>query len=141
MGCGIQATPFWVGNNGSGTVTLYGGTGNVIPLVVTIPQAGNAGTAGPVTAVVFNSFASNTNAFDVQSGKPALFIFCSEDGVISGWNQSVKTFTSCIPLRQLQNRPRQLYTGCALGGTAAAPISLRRTSAPAEWMSTTPASI
>jgi len=88
-GVGFGATPFWVGNNGTGTATLYGGTGAVIPLVVTIPQAGNAGTAGPITGVLFNPFTSNANAFDVQAGKPALFIFCSEDGVISGWNQSV----------------------------------------------------
>jgi FKBP-type peptidyl-prolyl cis-trans isomerase len=39
--------------------------------------------------VVLNTFAANVNAFDVQTGKPALFMFCSEDGVISGWNQSV----------------------------------------------------
>ncbi len=52
-------TPFWVGNNGTGTATLYDGTGAAIPLVVTIPQAGNAGTAGPVTGVIFNAFASN----------------------------------------------------------------------------------
>jgi hypothetical protein len=42
-----------------------------------------------MTGVVLNTFAANVNAFDVQTGKPALFMFCSEDGVISGWNQSV----------------------------------------------------
>lgn len=118
-GVGFGATPFWVGNNGSGTATLYGGAGNVIPLVVTIPQAGNAGTAGPVTGVVFNSFASNANAFDVQSGKPALFIFCSEDGVISGWNQSVSGTKATILFDN--SRSGAVYTGCALGGTAATP--------------------
>ena len=51
-GKGFGPTPFWVGNNGTGTATLYGGTGAAIPLIVTIPQAGNAGTAGPVTGVV-----------------------------------------------------------------------------------------
>jgi uncharacterized protein (TIGR03118 family) len=118
-GVGFGATPFWVGNNGSGTATLYGGAGNIIPLVVTIPQAGNADTAGPVTGVVFNSFASNTNAFDVQSGKPALFIFCSEDGVISGWNQSVSGTKATILFDN--SKSGAVYTGCALGGTAAAP--------------------
>src|ERR1700675_561026 len=54
-GNGFGPTPFWVGNNGTGTATLYGGTGAVIPLVVTIPQAGNAGTAVPVTGVIFNT--------------------------------------------------------------------------------------
>src|SRR6202046_4853893 len=63
-GVGFGHTPFWVGNNGAGTATLYGGTGAATPLVVTIPQAGNAGTAGPITGVIFNPFASNANAFD-----------------------------------------------------------------------------
>jgi uncharacterized protein (TIGR03118 family) len=95
-GVGFGATPFWVGNNGAGTATLYGGTGGAIPPVVTIPQAGNAGTAGQVTGVIYNPFTSNANAFDVQAGKPALFLFCSEDGVISGWNQTVSRTTASI---------------------------------------------
>src|ERR1700751_508922 len=88
-GNGFGASPFWVGNNGTGTAPLYSGTGAAIPLVVTIPQAGNAGTASPVTGVIFNTFGSNANTFNVQAGKPANFIFCSEDGVISGWNGGV----------------------------------------------------
>jgi uncharacterized protein (TIGR03118 family) len=118
-GVGVGSTPFWVGNNGSGNATLYGGSGNAIALVVTVPQAGNAGTAGPVTGVVFNSFASNANAFDVQSGMPALFIFCSEDGVISGWNQSASGSAATILFDN--SKSGAVYTGCALGGTAAAP--------------------
>src|SRR5271156_1087315 len=58
-GVGFGPTPFWVGNNGTGTATLYGGTGAAIPLVVTIPQAANAGMAGPVTGVILNPFTSN----------------------------------------------------------------------------------
>jgi uncharacterized protein (TIGR03118 family) len=118
-GKGFGPTPFWVGNNGTGTATLYGGTGAAIPLIVTIPQAGNAGTAGPVTGVVFNTFASNTNAFDVQAGKPALFMFCSEDGVISGWNEGVSGTKASILFDN--SKSGAVYTGCAIGGTAAAP--------------------
>jgi uncharacterized protein (TIGR03118 family) len=118
-GVGFGPTPFWAGNNGTGTATLYGGTGAAIPLVVTIPQAGNAGTAGPVTGVIFNTFASNANAFDVQPGKPALFVFCSEDGVISGWNEAVSGSQASILFDN--SKSGAVYTGCALGGTAAAP--------------------
>jgi len=118
-GVGFGPTPFWAGNNGTGTATLYGGTGAPIPLVVTIPQAANAGTAGPVTGVIFNTFASNANAFDVQPGKPALFMFCSEDGVISGWNQVVSGSKASILFDN--SKSGAVYTGCALGGTAAAP--------------------
>jgi uncharacterized protein (TIGR03118 family) len=118
-GNGFGASPFWVGNNGTGTATLYSGTGASIPLVVTIPQAGNAGTAGPVTGVIFNTFGSNANAFDVQAGKPANFIFCSEDGVISGWNGGVSGTKASILFDN--SKSGAVYTGCALGGTASAP--------------------
>jgi uncharacterized protein (TIGR03118 family) len=118
-GVGFGATPFWVGNNGAGNATLYGGAGAVIPLVVTIPQAGNAGTAGSVTGVIYNPFTSNPNAFDVQTGKPSLFLFCSEDGVISGWNQAVSGKKASILFDN--SKSGAVYTGCATGGTAAAP--------------------
>jgi uncharacterized protein (TIGR03118 family) len=87
--------------------------------VVTIPQAGNAGTTGPVTGVIFSPFTSNANAFDVQAGKPAVFIFCSEDGVISGWSQSVSGSAASILFDN--SKSGAVYTGCAVGGTAAAP--------------------
>src|SRR5580692_806597 len=118
-GVGFGATPFWVGNSGSGTATLYGGTGAPIALVVTIPQAGNAGTAGPVTGVIFNPFASNANAFDVQTGKSALFLFCSQDGVVTGWNGGVSGTKASILFDN--SKSGAVYKGCALGGTAAAP--------------------
>jgi len=118
-GVGFGPTPFWAGNNGSGTATLYTGTGAIVPLVVTIPQAGNSGTVGPITGVIFNPFTSDANAFDVQPGKPALFIFCSEDGVISGWNQTVSGTKASILFDN--SKSGAVYTGCAIGGTAAAP--------------------
>ena len=119
-GNGFGATPFWTGNNGSGTSTLYDGTGAAIGLTVSIPQAGGAGKAGPVTGVVFNSFSSNASAFQVASGKSALFIFCSEDGVISGWNQSVDANNAKVLVDN--SKSNAVYKGCTLGGTAAAPL-------------------
>jgi uncharacterized protein (TIGR03118 family) len=119
-GTGFGPTPFWVGNNGTGTATLYSGTGALIPLVVYIPQAGDAGTTGPVTGVIFNAFASTSNAFNLQAGfLPALFIFCSEDGVISGWNEVVSGSQASILFDN--SKSGAVYTGCAVGGTAAAP--------------------
>jgi uncharacterized protein (TIGR03118 family) len=119
-GTGFGPTPFWVGNNGTGTATLYSGTGALIPLVVYIPQAGDAGTTGPVTGVIFSAFASTSNAFNLQAGfLPALFIFCSEDGVISGWNEVVSGSQASILFDN--SKSGAVYTGCAVGGTAAAP--------------------
>ena len=119
-GNGFGATPFWVGNNGTGTSTLYDGTGAITNLVVTIPQAGNAGHAGPVTGVIFNPFGSNTAAFTVSAGRPSTFIFCSEDGVISGWNGAVSGTAATILFDN--SKTGAVYKGCALGGTAAAPV-------------------
>src|SRR5580658_5259889 len=119
-GTGFGPTPVWVGNNGTGTATLYTGTGVAVPLVVTIPQAGNAGTKGTVTGVLFNVFVvANANAFDVQTGKASDFIFCSEDGVISGWTEGVSGTAASILFDN--SKSGAVYTGCAVGGTAAAP--------------------
>jgi uncharacterized protein (TIGR03118 family) len=79
-------TPFWVSDNGTGLATIYrvnGGTVSIAPLVVTIPGPGGA-TAAP-TGQVFNGF---SGGFDLTNGngRPATFIFHSEDGIISGWN-------------------------------------------------------
>ena len=75
-GNGFGQSPFWIGNNGSGTSTLYDGTGTAKSLIVDIPAAGGAKTGGPVTGVIFNTFSSNTSEFAVATGKPASFIRC-----------------------------------------------------------------
>jgi uncharacterized protein (TIGR03118 family) len=119
-GNGFGATPFWIGNNRTGTSTLYDGTGAALSLVVSIPAAGGASGPGPVTGVVFNAFAGNTSAFAVASGKPAAFMFCAEDGAISGWNSSVDATHARILLDN--SKAGAVYKGCALGGTAASPL-------------------
>jgi uncharacterized protein (TIGR03118 family) len=80
-------SPFWVSDNGTGLATIYrvtGGTASIAPLVVTIPPGSGVGTSAP-TGQVFNGFSSG---FDLTNGNgnPAVFLFDSEDGVISGWN-------------------------------------------------------
>lgn len=114
-----SGSPFWIGNNGSGTSTLYDGYGTASATIVTIPQAANAGNHGPVTGVIYNAFSSNTNAFNVQTLKPASFLFCSQDGVISGWNSGVTA--SAASILYDNSKTGASYTGCTLGGTATAP--------------------
>jgi uncharacterized protein (TIGR03118 family) len=123
-GNGFSATsPFWTGNQGSGTSTLYNGYGVKTALTVAIPPAGNAITAagfsGP-TGVIFNSAASNTSAFVVNGG-PASFIFCTLDGLIDGW-YSKQTNTAVAGT--IYTSPEAVYTGCTLGGSTAAPFVL-----------------
>jgi uncharacterized protein (TIGR03118 family) len=119
-GNGFGQSPFWIGNNGSGTSTLYDGTGTAIPLIVNIPAAGGAATGGPVTGVIFNTFASNTADFAVATGKPASFIFCSEDGIISGWNSSVDSTHAKVLFDN--SASGAVYKACVLGGVAGAPL-------------------
>src|SRR6202040_1086437 len=61
----------------------------------------------------------NAKAFDVQTGKSALFLFCSQDGVITGWNSGVSGTKASILFDN--SKSGAVYTGCALGGTAVAP--------------------
>jgi uncharacterized protein (TIGR03118 family) len=109
------SSPFWLGNNGTGTSTLYGTTGAAIALVVTIPTP-SASTGGAVTGVIANT----TTSFPVATGKNANFIFCTEDGTVSGWSSSVN---SGVPVITVNNTAsNSVFKGCAIGGTSAAPV-------------------
>ena len=80
-------SPFWISDNGTGLATLYSVPGSGPPsvskvgLIVTIPPTAGGTTSAP-TGQVFN-------------GGPgfggAVFLFASEDGVISSWNGSGTT--------------------------------------------------
>jgi uncharacterized protein (TIGR03118 family) len=111
-------SPWWVGNNNSGTSVLYDGNGNPINIFpdphpdtngtnidspfnnfVLVPPPGFApGTASTPTGVVFNG--SGTDFLlnkGTPAGKPAIFIFATEDGTISGWNPGVNVAAGAKP--------------------------------------------
>jgi uncharacterized protein (TIGR03118 family) len=71
--------PFWVSDQGSGWSTLYDGKGVKKGLEVLIPSASGAGPGQP-TGIVFNG----SQDFQVE-GWPAIFLFATLDGTISGW--------------------------------------------------------
>ncbi len=71
--------PFWISDQGSGWSTLYTGTGVEKGLKVVVPSASGKGPGQP-TGIVFNG----SPDFSVQ-GWPAIFLFASLDGTISGW--------------------------------------------------------
>lgn len=115
---GIATTatsPFWLSNNGSGTSTLYGTTGAPIALVVTVPT-----TTGPTGGAATGIIANATTSFPVATGKAASFIFCTEDGTISGWNSSVNATVAIITVDN--TKAGSVFKGCVTGGTAAAPV-------------------
>jgi len=76
----FPGAPFWVADNNSGVSTLYDATGKKQSLVVTIPPPSDMTGQGTPTGIVTNS----TSGFLV-GGVPAVFIWDSEDGTISGW--------------------------------------------------------
>lgn len=86
-------SPAWVADNGTGLSTLYTGGGNIVPLVVKIPSGSGAQSAP--TGLVFDG----TGKFAVKShdlSGSAIFIFDSEDGIISGWNPNVNPTNAII---------------------------------------------
>ena len=94
------ATPWWVNNATTNTSTLYGATGTVLPLVVSVP--------GQPTGIVFNG----GSQFALASG-PALFLFATQAGVVSGWNQSSGVTAETVASRTSVGA---VYTGLAIAG-------------------------
>jgi len=128
-----NGSPWWVGNNNSGTSTLYA----IAPPPPTAP-AGTPPTAIPPNAFPdphpdsngnginspFNNFvmvpppsiAPGTQSaptgvvfngssadFQVAPGKQAIFLFSTEDGTISGWNPGVDVTNA---IRKVDNRDK-----------------------------------
>jgi uncharacterized protein (TIGR03118 family) len=110
-------SPLWVANNGTGTATLYRGDGGnsspfaKVALEVTV-------TNGAPTGQVFNA----TTSFQVPTPlgpRPAVFIFDSQTGDITGWNPANGT-TAVVAAHS----DDAIYTGLALLQTASGPFLL-----------------
>jgi uncharacterized protein (TIGR03118 family) len=71
--------PWWISDNATGLSTLYIASGQPQGLVVTIPSASGSGTGSP-SGTVYNG----TTDFQIH-GQMTPFLFCTEDGTISGW--------------------------------------------------------
>lgn len=102
--------PFWVSDNGTGLTTLYTAGGTTVPLVVTIPPAGGGTPPSAPTGQVFNG----TGAFALPGGSPALFLFDSENGTVSGWNSGTNAITMVD-----NSASGAVYKGLALGQVGA----------------------
>src|SRR5690242_6815891 len=71
-------SPWWVNTTASGLSLLFNGQGQPLPLVVAIPPT-NPATATGITA-------NSGTGFQVELNLPAVFIFATLNGTISGWN-------------------------------------------------------
>jgi uncharacterized protein (TIGR03118 family) len=116
-----STSPWWISDNGTGVSTLYNGSGTPFPpgspLVVTIPPplGSPAGTIAAPTGNVFNS----TSSFAVTKNgvsRPAIFLFATEDGTISGWNPNVDPTNAILGVNQ--SASGAIYKGLALGSNS-----------------------
>jgi uncharacterized protein (TIGR03118 family) len=85
--------PWWVSDNLSGWSTLYTNTGAKVPLNVLIPTAGGDGPGTP-TGIVFNG----SSDFKFR-GSPAVFLFATLDGTISGWVPAVNRNAAMVAVK------------------------------------------
>ena len=103
-----SGTPWWVSDQRTGLSTLYNGAGVKQSLIVTIPPAdpNNKNTpTGTPTGTIFNG--SQTD-FLLAPGKPATFLFSTNDGTISGWNPAVAVEHAVIVVKTTDGSS---YTG------------------------------
>ena len=109
-----STSAWWVADNHSGVSTLYDGDGVPQKLVVSIAPPKDVTDPAAPTGIVFNA----TTAFQLVPNQPAIFIFATEDGTISGWNPHVDPTHS---IRKV-NRPKDAsYKGLALAQTPRGP--------------------
>jgi uncharacterized protein (TIGR03118 family) len=122
-------SPIWVSDNAAGLTTLYDGTGNARPLVVTIPAAPSAGASatGTPTGQAFNTFDPGSSDFVISkagASGPGFFLFATEDGTIAGWNPNVDATRAVIAVDRSTATDGAgdvgaAYKGLALVNTAA----------------------
>jgi len=101
-------SPWWISDNGTGLSTLYDATGAIVPLVVTIPPPMGGEPPSAPTGTAFNF----TQAFPVKPGKPSVFLFCTENGTIAGWNPAVDRNNAVIKVDN--SKQGAIYKGCTI---------------------------
>jgi uncharacterized protein (TIGR03118 family) len=111
---GFAITKFgaiWVGNEGTGTSTVYDQSGTPGSPVVTIPPPAGAGTedTGP-TGVAFNA----TKSFNLPgTSTPAEYLFATLAGTIAAWEPSLGA-NAVVPVDQSASGAS--YTGVTIVG-------------------------
>jgi len=110
MAASSTGSTIWVSDNGTGVSTLYRQDGTARSLIVSIPARERGKGANP-TGVVRNG----TSFFKVTNGTnslPAIFIFVSEDGTISGWNPDINPTNAIVAVK---SKGDNIYKRVTLG--------------------------
>src|SRR5271167_634050 len=98
--------PFWISDEGTGWSTLYDDRGVNQGLEVVIPTFNGTGTGSP-TGIVYNG----SQEFNVE-GWPAIFLFCTLDGTISGWAPQSNPTQAIVAVNNWSSGA--VYTGLAI---------------------------
>ncbi len=123
-------SPFWISDNGSGLSTLYDGSGAPIALQVALPAPGDK-PGGAATGIVFNG----TSFFNIAPGRPATFLFATEDGTIVGWNAQVDPSHGVILVDRSANGA--VYQGLAMATRSEGPLLYAANFRAGQWKSST----
>jgi uncharacterized protein (TIGR03118 family) len=119
---GLAVTSFgtiWVGNEGTGTSTVYDQAGTPGTPVVSIaaPAGTDPGDSGP-TGVVFNA----TKSFNLPgTSTPAAYLFATHAGTLAEWGPSLGA-TAVVPVDN--SAAGASYTGVAIAGKGKKAIAL-----------------
>src|SRR5262249_24377259 len=95
--------------------TIYNTDGAPNTLIVTVAAVPGSKDPASPTGQVFNG----SPAFELVAGRPAAFIFSTEDGTFSGWNPNVDATHSLI--RVNKSGTGAVYKGLALANSSAGP--------------------
>jgi uncharacterized protein (TIGR03118 family) len=93
---------------GTGMSTVYTLDGNIATNAITIPGSDISQDRSHPTGDVCNP----TSDFILPNGNPALLIYVSEDGAISGWNSGVSA------VKMIDNSSNASYTGITIASDA-----------------------
>jgi uncharacterized protein (TIGR03118 family) len=103
-----SGSPWWVSDERTGVSTLYNGAGAKQSLIVTIPPADRNNKKTPTGTPTGTIFNGSQTDFLLAPGKPAVFLFSTIDGTISGWNPGVAATLAVIVAK---NTDGSSYTG------------------------------
>lgn len=107
---------FCVADAFAGVVTVYTHSGKKIPVTISIPPASvPLAPVGLPTGIVFNTTRDFVISENGKSG-PAVLLFASFDGTISGWNPDVDATNAVIMVDNSTKAPFPAsYQGLAIG--------------------------
>jgi uncharacterized protein (TIGR03118 family) len=105
-----------VANPCPGVATFYESSGQPLPLVITVPAAPSQpfGPVGSPAGVVYNPTSDFVISANGKSA-PAVLIFDTLDGTISGWNPDVDRTNAIIMVDNSTQPVPASYTGLAIG--------------------------